>query len=203
MRVVLASASPIRLKVLQGAGLRPDVVVSGVDESAYDATTPEELVATLATAKARAVADQLTPVPALVIGCDSMLVFDGQLLGKPGTPQRATDRWHRMRGRSGVLTTGHCLIDAASRRELKATASTTVHFADISDREIAAYVDTGEPLQVAGAFTVEGYGGAFVTAIEGDHSNVLGVSLPLLRTMTAELGIDWTDLWAMPARSDS
>lgn len=195
MRVVLASASPVRLTVLQGAGLRPDVVVSDVDESAYHADTPDDLVITLATAKARAVADQLRPDDALVIGCDSMLVFAGQTLGKPGTPERAAARWRRMRGRSGVLVTGHCLIDVASSRELAAAASTTVHFAEISDGEIAAYVDTGEPLQVAGAFTIEGYGGAFVSAIEGDHSNVLGVSLPLLRTMAAELGIAWTDLW--------
>jgi len=198
VRVVLASASPIRLKVLQGAGLLPEVVVSGVDESGFTAQTPDELVTTLAIAKAQAVADRPESADALVIGCDSSLVLDGAALGKPGTPERATARWLAMRGRSGVLVTGHCLIDVATQRELSAAARTTVHFADISDAEISAYVATGEPLQVAGAFTIEGYGGAFVSSIEGDHSNVLGISLPLLREMTAELGIAWTDLWARP-----
>lgn len=195
MRVVLASASPIRLKVLREAGLQPEVVVSGVVESAYDAATPDELVTTLATAKARAVAGRPEQADALVIGCDSLLVLDGQALGKPGTPEKAAARWQQMRGRSGVLVTGHCLIDVASGREVSAAASTVVHFADVSDAEIAAYVATGEPLQVAGAFTIEGYGGPFVKTIEGAHSNVLGISLPLLRELTAELDIAWTDLW--------
>jgi nucleoside triphosphate pyrophosphatase len=197
VRVVLASASPIRLTVLQNAGVHPEVIVSGVDEAAFTADTPEELVTLLATAKARAVAEQLERVDTLVIGCDSMLVLDGEALGKPGTAENAAGRWRRMRGRSGVLVTGHCLIDIGSAREVTAAASTGVRFADISDAEIAAYVATGEPLQVAGAFTIEGYGAAFVTAIEGDHSNVLGVSVPLLRTMTAELGVAWTDLWTV------
>jgi septum formation protein len=175
--------------------VHPEVIVSGVDEAAYDAETPEELVTSLATAKARAVAARASIGDALVIGCDSMLVLNGEALGKPGTPENAAHRWQVMRGRSGVLVTGHCLIDVESGGELTAAASTNVHFADISDAEIAAYVATGEPLQVAGAFTIEGYGAAFVTAIEGDHSNVLGISIPLLRTMTAELGIAWTDLW--------
>jgi septum formation protein len=180
---------------LRSAGLRPEVVVSGVDESAYDATTPEELATLLATAKARAVAGRSKSADALVIGCDSLLVLDAEALGKPGTAQNATARWKSMRGRSGVLVTGHCLIDVPEGREALAAARTTVHFADISDEEIAAYVATGEPLQVAGAFTIEGYGGAFVSAIEGDHSNVLGISLPLLRQMTAGMGIAWTSLW--------
>jgi nucleoside triphosphate pyrophosphatase len=196
VRVVLASASPIRLNVLRTAGLRPQVIVSDVDETTYAAETPKELVTKLAVAKAQAVAAWPDAADALVIGCDSMLVLDGRALGKPKTPDNAAARWQRMRGRSGVLVTGHCVIDGAAGRETHAAASTAVHFADISDAEIAAYVATGEPLQVAGAFTIEGYGGAFVTAIEGDHSNVLGISLPLLRTMTAELGIAWTSLWA-------
>ncbi len=196
MRVVLASASPIRLQILRGAGLRPEVVVSGVDESAHSAQDPEALVTSLAEAKARAVAGQPAAVGSLVIGCDSMLVFGGVTLGKPGTAARATQRWRQMRGQSGVLVTGHCLIDVDQGREVSAAARTTVHFADLSDAEIDAYVETGEPLQVAGAFTIEGYGGAFVTSIEGDHSNVLGISLPLLRTMVTELGYQWTDLWS-------
>ena len=196
MRVVLASASPIRRKILQQAGITPEVVVSGVDESAFRAESPDELAVSLATAKAQAVASKSELSDALVIGCDSLLVLDGQALGKPRTAEAASARWKQMRGRSGVLVTGHCVINVAAQRQVSATARTTVHFADVSDEEIDAYVATGEPLQVAGAFTIEGYGGAFVTAIEGDHSNVLGISLPLLRTMTAELGIAWTDLWA-------
>ncbi len=195
MRVVLASASGIRRTLLEGAGLRPEVVVSGVDESAYSEKSPDDLVTALASAKATAVAARDDCRNALVIGCDSLLVLDGTALGKPGTAARATARWRSMRGRSGVLVTGHCVIDAAAGRRVSAAARTTVHFANVSDAEIEAYVATGEPLQVAGAFTIERYGGAFVTAIEGDHSNVLGISLPLLRTMTAELGIAWTDLW--------
>lgn len=195
MKVVLASASPIRLKVLQGAGLRPEVVVSGVDESQFSADDPDQLVTALATAKAHAVAADPSSADALVIGCDSMLALDGEMLGKPGTPERATVRWRQMRGRSGELVTGHCLVDVAGRREVSAAAHTTVHFADVTDSEIAAYVATGEPLQVAGAFTIEGYGGAFIDAVQGDHSNVLGVSVPLLRRLTGELGIVWTDLW--------
>ncbi len=156
---------------------------------------PDELVTTLATAKARAVADRPECSDALVIGCDSLLVLDGEALGKPGTPENATARWQRMRGESAELMTGHCLIDVPTHREVTTAASTMIHFADISDAEIAAYVATGEPLHVAGGCRIEGYGGAFVTAIEGDHSNVLGISLPLLRRMTAQLGIAWIDLW--------
>lgn len=196
MRVVLASASPIRRKVLQQAGISPETVVSGVDELAFTAESPDELAVSLAVAKAQAVASTAEFSDALVIGCDSLLVLDGQVLGKPGSAQAAVVRWKQMRGRSGVLITGHCVIDLGARRQVSAAARTTVHFADVSDEEIDAYVATGEPLHVAGAFTIEGYGGAFVTAIEGDHSNVLGISLPLLRTMTAELGIAWTDLWS-------
>jgi septum formation protein len=196
MRVVLASASPIRLHLLRGAGLRPEVVVSGVDESAFSAADPHALVSSLAAAKARAVAGQPQAGGALVIGCDSMLVLGGATLGKPGTAAKARERWRQMRGQSGVLVTGHCLIDVDPGREVTAAARTTVHFADLSDDEIDAYVATGEPLQVAGAFTIEGYGGAFVTSIEGGHSNVLGISLPLLREMAAELGYRWPDLWS-------
>ena len=136
-----------------------------------------------------------------MLGCDSVLELDGEALGKPETADVAVERWRAMRGRTGVLHTGHCLREAASGRVAAATASTTVHFADVSDDEIAAYVATGEPLWVAGAFTVDGLGGAFVTGIEGDHHNVVGVSLPLLRDLVGELGHRWTDLWdgARPA----
>lgn len=195
MKVILASASPIRRKILQQAGITPEVVVSGVDESAFTAESPDELAVALATAKAQAVVATTQPPDALVLGCDSLLVLDGHALGKPGTAEAAAARWKQMRGRSGVLVTGHCVIDVAAQRLVCAAAHTTVHFANVSDEEIDAYVATLEPLHVAGAFTIEGYGGAFVTAIEGDHSNVLGISLPLLRTMTADLGIAWTSLW--------
>jgi septum formation protein len=131
-----------------------------------------------------------------VLGCDSVLELDGQALGKPGDPDEAVRRWRDMRGRSGVLHTGHCLRDTTTGRDATGTGSTVVHFADVTDEEIAAYVATGEPLQVAGAFTVDGLGGAFVSRIEGDHHNVVGLSLPLLRELLAELGHAWTDLWS-------
>ncbi len=196
MRLVLASASPARLATLRAAGIDPQVIVSGVDESRLDGLPPAELALQLAELKCAAVAtrDDL-PTEALVLGCDSVLELDGAALGKPASAADAVERWRAMRGRSGVLHTGHCLREAASGRVAAATASTTVHFADVSDAEIAAYVATGEPLWVAGAFTIDGLGGAFVTGIEGDHHNVVGVSLPLLRDLVAELGHEWTGLW--------
>lgn len=194
--LVLASASPARLATLRSAGIDPQVIVSGVDESRLDGLPPAELALQLAELKCAAVAtrDDL-PSEALVLGCDSVLELDGAALGKPASAADAVERWRAMRGRSGVLHTGHCLREAASGRVAAATASTTVHFADVSDAEIAAYVATGEPLWVAGAFTIDGLGGAFVTGIEGDHHNVVGVSLPLLRDLVAELGHEWTGLW--------
>ncbi len=194
--LILASASPARLATLRGAGLDPAVIVSGVDEDGYAAETPSRLALELATAKASAVAALPHASGSLVIGCDSVLDLDGTALGKPADAVDATSRWQAMRGRSGALLTGHCVIDTSSGESRSACAETTVHFADVSDDEIAAYIATGEPLQVAGAFTIDGLGGAFVTGIEGDHHNVVGVSVPLLRTMLAELGVQWTDLWA-------
>lgn len=195
--LVLASASPARLATLRSAGLDPHVIVSGVDESQLDGLHPAELALQLAELKCAAVAarDDL-PHPALVLGCDSVLELDGDALGKPADADEAERRWRSMRGRSGVLRTGHCLRETAGGRVAAATASTTVHFADVSDEEIKAYVATGEPLHVAGAFTVDGLGGAFVTRIEGDHHNVVGVSLPLVRDLVAELGHSWTSLWS-------
>ena len=194
--LVLASQSPARLATLRSAGLDPVVIVSGVDESQLDGLPPAELALQLAELKCAAVAarDDL-PDDALVLGCDSVLDLDGEALGKPDDADEATRRWRAMRGRSGVLHTGHSLRDTATGRVAAATASTTVHFADVGDDEIAAYVASGEPLAVAGAFTVDGLGGAFVTGIEGDHHNVVGVSLPLVRDLVAELGHSWTDLW--------
>lgn len=134
-----------------------------------------------------------------MIGCDSVLAFDGEILGKPADAADATRRWLRMRGRSGVLHSGHCLVDVAAGRRAEAVASTTVHFADISDDEIAAYVASGEPLAVAGAFTIDGLGGPFVERIEGDPGTVIGLSMPLLRRLLAELGLRITDLWTTVA----
>jgi septum formation protein len=195
--LVLASASPARLATLRSAGIEPVVIVSGVDESQLDGLPPAELALQLAELKCAAVAERGDlPAGVLVLGCDSVLDLDGAALGKPDDAAEAVRRWQDMRGRTGVLRTGHCLRDTATGRVAAATASTTVHFADVTDEEVAAYVATGEPLAVAGAFTVDGLGGAFVTGIEGDHHNVVGVSLPLVRELAAELGHSWTDLWA-------
>ena len=204
--LVLASASPARRRLLANAGLEPSIVVSSVDEDAVTAAAREtygELVAedvalVLARAKAEDVADQIGD--AVVIGCDSVLDLDGEIHGKPSSAAEATARWRQMRGRSGVLHTGHWVVDTRSEADggtgatLGATASTTVHFAQLTDDEIEAYVATGEPLRVAGAFTLDGLGGPFVTGIEGDPSNVVGLSLPLLRELLLELGLAWQDL---------
>ena len=195
--LVLASQSPARLATLRSAGVEPVVVVSGVDESQLVDLPPAELALQLAELKCGAVAtrDGL-PAGALVLGCDSVLELDGESLGKPTDPDDAVRRWRSMRGRVGVLHTGHCLRDTATGHVAAATGSTSVHFADLSDEEITAYVATGEPLHVAGAFTVDGLGGAFVSRIEGDHHNVVGLSLPLLRELVGELGHSWVELWA-------
>lgn len=192
MRIVLASQSPARLTLLQNAGIEPEVIVSGVDEDQITSTDPGNLAAALAQLKCRAVAADVAD-DALVIGCDSVLAFEGEIFGKPSGPADAVARWRRLRGRSGVLHTGHCV--RRGEVELIETASTIVHFAQITDAEIDAYVATGEPLHVAGAFTIDGLGGAFISRIEGDHHNVVGLSLPLLRELVGELGITWTDLW--------
>ncbi|MET9424437.1 nucleoside triphosphate pyrophosphatase [Streptomyces sp. NPDC006540] len=195
-RLVLASASPARLNLLRQAGLAPDVIVSGVDEDALTAPTPAELALVLAEAKAAAVAARPEAAGALLIGCDSVLELDGEALGKPADAEEATARWKAMRGRTGVLQTGHCVIDTVTGRRASATASTTVRFGEPTDAEIAAYVASGEPLYVAGAFTLDGRSAPFIDGIEGDPGNVIGLSLPLLRRLLAELGVSITDLWA-------
>ena len=192
--LVLASASPARLVLLRQAGLDPRVVVSGVDEDAISAATPGELALVLAEAKAKAVAAGLTDGE-LVIGCDSVLELDGRALGKPADAADALARWQSMRGRDGVLRTGHCVIDTATGKQTSATASTTVRFGTPDDEEVAAYVASGEPLHVAGAFTLDGRSAPFVDGIDGDPGNVIGLSLPLLRRLLAELDLRITDLW--------
>ncbi|MEU8697503.1 nucleoside triphosphate pyrophosphatase [Streptomyces sp. NPDC091387] len=194
-RLVLASASPARLGLLRQAGFAPEVIVSGVDEDALSAPTPAELALVLAEAKAAAVAALPEVAGALVIGCDSVLELDGEALGKPADAEDATARWKSMRGRSGVLRTGHSLTDTAAGRTVSETASTTVRFGEPTDAEIAAYVASGEPLHVAGAFTLDGRSAPFVDSIDGDPGNVIGLSLPLLRRLLGELGIPVTDLW--------
>jgi septum formation protein len=197
--LVLASASPARLGLLKQAGFDPRVVVSGVDEEAITADSPEELARVLAEAKAAAVAGggmlDGGPGDEIVVGCDSVLDLDGQALGKPADAAEATARWHAMRGRAGVLRTGHCVIDRATGRQASATASTTVRFGRPDDAEVAAYVASGEPLHVAGAFTLDGRSAPFVDGVDGDPGNVIGLSLPLLRTLLADLGVRITDLW--------
>jgi septum formation protein len=192
-RLVLASASPARLETLRAAGLRPEVVVSGVDEEGVDAPDASALALKLAQLKAVAVAaDQPR---ALVIGCDSVLEFEGRVHGKPVDAVDAVDRWQRMRGGSGVLHTGHCVVDTHREVWIGRSAATQVRFAEIDDEEIEAYVATGEPLRVAGGFTIDGLGSAYVSGISGDPHNVVGISVPLLRLMFDELGFVWHEFW--------
>ena len=216
-RLLLASASPARRATLQALGIDPLVRVSGVDEDAvlaaagerFGTLDPADAVLVLAQAKAQAVAAaladdaELADEDLLVLGCDSMLEIGGEIHGKPADAAQAVARWRAMRGRSGTLHTGHWLVDerdpdaGGTGGTLGATSSTVVHFADLSDAEIDAYVATGEPLAVAGAFTIDGRGGAFVTGVEGDHHGVVGVSLPLVRELLGEVGLTVPDLWSV------
>jgi septum formation protein len=192
MRFVLASASPGRLNVLRSAGLDPEVVVSGVDEDDV-VGSPHDVALTLAKRKARSVAARLDDPDALVVGCDSVLDLHGAVYGKPVSALDAVTRWRAMRGQEGVLRTGHCVRWGG--REVSAVASTTIRFGSPSETEIEAYVATGEPLRVAGGFTLDGVGGWFIDGVDGDPSNVVGVSLPLLRGLLAELDVRVPDLW--------
>lgn len=219
--IILASKSTGRLATLRAAGIEPLVRVSDVDEGAVLQTvaldrgaaglpgaSAVEQVQALAVAKARAVAADLGsapaqdpgPTPALVVGCDSMLEIDGEVVGKPRSAQAARERWLAMRGRSGVLHSGHAVIRLGGARAggeemVQGVSSTLVHFGEPSLEEIDAYVSSGEPIWCAGAFTIDGLGGAFVKGIEGDPHGVVGISLPLLRSLVGRLGVRWTDLW--------
>lgn len=194
---VLASASPARRQLLHSIGLEAMVQPSHFDEDTIQETNPEALVQALALAKAQAVANAITlgPEPTVVLGCDSVLAFQGEIHGKPSDEADAIARWQTMRGQAGTLLSGHALIDPSNSTTLVRSQSTRIHFANVSDKVIRAYIATGEPMNCAGCFTLEGRGGALIEKIEGCHSNVMGLSLPLLREMMAELGYDLTSIW--------
>jgi septum formation protein len=196
-KLILASTSPARKILLQNAGINFETVSPGVDEEEMverlKPQTASELTGLLAKAKAEAVVNQFPN--ALVLGCDSALEFGGEILGKPLEHDVAAARWRQMRGKVGVLHSGHHLIDTAAGAGLTLVTATKVHFADLSDAEIETYVGTGEPLQVAGAFTIDGLGGAFIERIEGDYHTVVGLSLVALRSLVTDLGHDYQGLW--------
>jgi septum formation protein len=205
-RLVLASSSPARLALLGAAGIVPEVVVPTVDEAALTdglkstspGVTTEQLVEYLAKAKTESVVSDPRTFGALILGGDSALEFQGVTLGKPYEPEVAIARWKQLRGNSGTLYSGHCLIDNTDPENTKMVSkvsSTKVYFSDLSDDEISAYVATGEPLKVAGAFTIDGIGGAFLDRIEGDAHTVVGLSLRVLRDLTKQLGVEYTSLW--------
>ncbi len=206
MRFILASASPARTRLLSDAGVEHSIYVSDVDEDAVVSgagwTDAHAVAGGLATAKARDVAANFGPGH-LVLGCDSVFDIEGEIHGKPASAEIARARWERMRGGDGVLFTGHHVIDTSTGREVARVASSVVYFADPSDEEIDAYIATGEPLRVAGGVTIDSLGAPFISRIDGDHSNVMGLSIPTLRLMLLELGIPWQSLWAATDRSQS
>lgn len=193
---VLASASPSRRRLLEQAGVAPLILVSGVDEEAIEGAMQHQPVPDVALALARAKAEAVgllpeVPEDALVLGCDSIFEVDGVRLGKPPSPEEALRRWQRMRGRSGTLHTGHWLMDMAAGTAIGETVSTVVDMVDAPDEEIAAYIATGEPLLVAGGFTLDDLGAPYVAGVHGDPGNVIGVSLPAVRRLALALGRGW------------
>lgn len=191
-KVVLASQSTSRRRLLEGAGITPIVMVSRVDEETefFNAMTPADMVIALAVTKAHTVREQVD-FPAIIIGCDSTFDVDGISFGKPGTPEIAKERALAISGRSGLLHTGHCIIDTVQGREIADRVTTKVTFSEMSDLEIDDYIASGEPLQVAGGFTLDGFGSPFIPVIEGDYTNVVGLSMPFLRSAMSQLGYSW------------
>ena len=197
-KIVLASQSASRRRLLEGAGLKPTIIVSNVDEETdfFNAMTPADMVIALAVTKAHTVREQID-YPALIIGCDSTFDVDGVSFGKPGTPEVARERAKAISGRSGLLHTGHCIIDTAQGREIANRVTTKVTFSELTDHEIEDYIASGEPLHVAGGFTLDGFGSPFIPVIEGDYTNVVGISMPFLRSAMSQLGYSWPEVKEM------
>jgi septum formation protein len=191
-RLILASASPSRKRLLEGAGLAPEIFVSNVDEETdhFNAMSPKDLVIALAITKAHTVREQING-DAIIIGCDSTFEFEGESFGKPATPEIAVARAKRLSGKTGLLHTGHCIIDTAQDREIADRVTTVVTFDLMSEIEIEDYVATGEPLRVAGGFTLDGFSSPFISSIDGDYTNVVGISMPYLRKTFIHLGYSW------------
>jgi septum formation protein len=197
-KIVLASQSSSRRRLLEGAGINPTIIVSNVDEETdfFNAMSPADMVIALAVTKAHTVREQID-YPALIIGCDSTFDVDGLSFGKPGTPDIARERAKKISGRSGLLHTGHCIIDTAQGREIADRVTTKVTFSELTDHEIDDYIASGEPLQVAGGFTLDGFGSPFIPVIEGDYTNVVGLSMPFLRSAMSQLGYSWPEVKEM------
>jgi septum formation protein len=197
-KIVLASQSTSRRRLLEGAGITPTVIVSNVDEETdfFNAMSPADMVIALAVTKAHTVRE-LIDYPALIIGCDSTFDVDGISFGKPGTPEIARERAKKISGRSGLLHTGHCVIDTAQGKEIADRVTTKVTFSELTDQEIEDYIASGEPLQVAGGFTLDGFGSPFIPVIEGDYTNVVGLSMPFLRSAMSQLGYSWPEVKEM------
>jgi len=196
--LVLASQSASRRRLLESAGLKPTIMVSNVDEETdfFNSMKPQDMVIALAITKAHTVREQVN-YPAIIIGCDSTFEFEGQSLGKPGTASVAKERAQRVRGKSGYLHTGHCVIDTQKEREISHRITTKVTFADMTDAEIDDYIESGEPLHVAGGFTLDGFSSPFIPSIEGDYTNVVGISMPFLRSAMTQLGYSWPEVKLM------
>ena len=197
-KIVLASQSTSRRRLLESAGLSPIIMVSNVDEETdfFNAMTPQDMVIALAITKAHTIREQID-FPAIIIGCDSTFEFEGESLGKPGVAHIAKERAQRVRGKSGYLHTGHCVIDTSQGREISDRVTTKVTFAEMSDVEIDDYINSGEPLHVAGGFTLDGFSSPFIPSIEGDYTNVVGISMPFLRSAMNQLGYSWPEVKLM------